>query len=352
MQNFKLENIIRKNILNLEPYSCARDEFKGTEGVFLDANENPFGNLNRYPDPYQTKIKAKLKQLNGVNENMIFVGNGSDEVIDITYRIFCYPGTDKALMFTPTYGMYKVSAQINNIEVIEIPLNKDFQIETTLLAKHLQDTNLKLIFICSPNNPTGNIINTGDIEFILKNFNGIVFVDEAYIDFTASQSLINKLDVYPNLIVSQTLSKSRALAAARIGIAYSSPEIIGYFNKVKPPYNISGPNQKAALETLNNTEEYEKRVTLLIDERKKLEIELKKISIVKKIYPSEANFLLVEFSDANAVYSELINKKIITRNRNSVISNCIRITVGTPEENSELLKALRNFATQNIFHRN
>lgn len=336
-----LQNIIRKNILKLSPYSCARDEFKGSEGIFLDANENPFGELNRYPDPYQAKIKQKLTEYNGVPDNMIFIGNGSDEVIDITFRIFCEPGKDKALTFTPTYGMYKVSAEINDIEIIEQPLNSHFQVDLDLLKPYLQDKNLKVIFLCSPNNPTGNIINAGDIEYILNNFNGIVFIDEAYIDFSTAESWIKQLGKYPNLIVSQTLSKSWAMASARIGIAYSQPEIISYFNKVKPPYNISGPNQQAAFEALCNRDEYEKRKAIIIKEKQRLLNDLQSVSKIKKIYPSDTNFILAEFDNANKVYSDLIDKKIVTRNRNSVISNCIRITVGMPEENDKLLKALK-----------
>ncbi|MDR1896721.1 MAG: histidinol-phosphate transaminase [Prevotellaceae bacterium] len=340
MKSFVLQNIIRKNILALKPYSCARDEFKGNEGVFLDANENPFGNLNRYPDPYQSKLKEKLSQLNDIAIEKIFAGNGSDEVIDLTFRIFCTPGKDKAMMFPPTYGMYKVCAEVNDVETIEIPLNEDFQINMPDLIPYLNDEYLKLIFICSPNNPTGNLIKSEDIEFILNHFLGIVFIDEAYIDFAGISSFRDKIEMYPNLIVSQTLSKSRALASARIGIAYASSEIIDYYNKVKPPYNVSGPNQKAAFEALTDGELFVNRKSAILEEKQRLQKELPKIPSVQKIYHSDTNFLLIKFNNADKIYSELIAMKIITRNRHSVINNCIRITVGTPEENTILLKAL------------
>ncbi|MDR1595196.1 MAG: histidinol-phosphate transaminase [Prevotellaceae bacterium] len=342
MKKFILQNIIRKNILALKPYSCARDEFKGSEGIFLDANENPFGVWNRYPDPHQSKVKQQLVLSQNVPDNRIFIGNGSDEVIDLAFRIFCNPGIDKALSFTPTYGMYKVSAAINDVEMIEIPLlREDFQIDLPDLIPLFDDVHLKIIFICSPNNPTGNLINPNDIEFILDNFNGIVFVDEAYIDFAGSKSLISVIDKYPNLIVSQTFSKSRALASARIGLAYANPEIIGYYNKVKAPYNVSGPNQQAAFEALMNEDEFLSRKSAILAEKQRLLKELSEIPLIKRVYHSDANFFLVEVDDADKVYLSLIDMKIVTRNRNSVIKNCIRITVGTQDENTALLEALR-----------
>ncbi|MDR1581908.1 MAG: histidinol-phosphate transaminase [Prevotellaceae bacterium] len=337
-----LRNVVRKNIFALKPYSCARDEFKGSDGIFLDANENPFGMWNRYPDPYQSKMKQKLGQLKNVPEDRIFIGNGSDEVIDLTFRIFCNPGVDKAMSFPPTYGMYKVSAAINDVEMLEIPLNKYFQIDLPALIPYLGDVHLKAIFICSPNNPTGNLMKLDDIKFILENFIGIVFVDEAYIDFSGSPSLITELEKYPNLIVSQTFSKSRALAAARIGTAYSRPEIIAYYNKVKPPYNVSGPNQEAALDSLENENEILNQQSVILKEKQRVQRELYKIPLIKEIYPSDANFFLIEVDDADKVYSKLIEMKIVTRNRHSVINNCIRITIGTFFENSALLDALNN----------
>lgn len=342
MKKFILQNLIRENILALNPYSCARDEFKGDDAIFLDANENPYGIWNRYPDPYQSKVKQKLCQFKNVPDDRIFIGNGSDEVIDLAFRIFCNPGIDRALSFPPTYGMYKVSAAINNIEMTEIPLRDDFQIDLPALIPFFDDVHLKIIFICSPNNPTGNLINPNDIEFILDNFNGIVFVDEAYIDFAGSKSLISAIDNYPNLIVSQTFSKSRALASARVGLAYSNPEIIGYYNKVKPPYNVSGPNQQAAFDALVNEEEFLSRKSAILAEKQRLQKELSVIPLIKKVYHSDANFFLVEVDDANKIYSALIDMKIVTRNRNSVIKNCIRMTVGTYDENTVLLEALRS----------
>lgn len=341
MKKFILENAVRKNILALKPYSCARDEYKGDDAIFLDANENPFGVLNRYPDPYQSEVKRKLAQQKRVPEDRIFVGNGSDEVIDLVFRIFCNPGIDKALSFTPTYGMYKVSAAINDVDMIEIPLREDFRIDLPALIPFFDDEHLKIIFICSPNNPTGNLMNPGDVKFILDSFSGIVFVDEAYIDFAGVQSLICETDRYPNLIVAQTFSKSRALASARIGLAYSSREIIGYYNKVKAPYNVSGPNQKAALDALADETEFLSRKTAILEEKQRLRNELSGISLIKKIYHSDANFFLVEVGDADRIYSTLTDMKIVTRNRHSVIKNCIRITVGTPSENTALLEALQ-----------
>lgn len=338
----KLENIVRPNILELKPYSSARDEFTGKEGIFLDANENPFGELNRYPDPYQAALKEKLTELKGVNSNNIFIGNGSDEVIDLAFRIFCSPGFDKALTFSPTYGMYNVSAAINNVELLKLPLNQDFQIDLEKVKPYLNDSSIKLIFICSPNNPTGNLMNTKDIEFILNNFNGIVILDEAYIDFAESDSLIKLINQYNNLVVSQTFSKAWGLAAARVGLAYANPEIISLYNKVKPPYNVSELNQKAALKSLENIDNYKQNLTTILNEKEQLKQALQQFDIVKKIYPSDANFLLIEVKNADAVYTTLVNQQIITRNRNKQVENCIRISVGTPEENNKLINALKN----------
>ena len=337
----KLEKLVRENILALQPYSSARDEFSGKDGTFLDANENPFGELNRYPDPYQKELKEKLSEIKEVKIENIFVGNGSDEVIDLAFRIFCNPGIDKALTFSPTYGMYDVSAAINNVELLKIPLNTDFQIDLEKVKPLLNDTRIKLIFICSPNNPTGNLMNKIDIEYILNNFNGIVIIDEAYIDFSETDSLIKLIDKYNNIIVSQTFSKAWGLAAARVGTAYTNKEIISLYNKVKPPYNVSKINQQAALNTLENTKGFKENLAIILNERKRLENELLQISLVKKIYPSDANFLLVEVEDADTLYQTLVAQKIIIRNRNKLVRNCIRISVGTPEENNELINALK-----------
>ncbi|EQB93592.1 histidinol-phosphate transaminase [Elizabethkingia anophelis] len=341
MKNFNLENLVRPNILKLKPYSSARDEYKGSTGIFLDANENPFGNLNRYPDPYQKEVKEKLSALKSIPVSQIFLGNGSDEVIDLVFRIFCTPGRDKALVFTPTYGMYEVSANINDTELLQLPLNRDFQIDKESIIPFLTDENLKLIFICSPNNPTGNSIE--NVDFILENFNGIVFVDEAYIDFSTQKSWTEKLSQYPNLVISQTFSKARGLAAVRVGIAYSSPEIIALFNKTKPPYNVSQLNQEAALIALLDAKKYQSEIKTILAEKERLEKEFLQLSLIKKIYPSDANFILVEVNDADGIYNNLVQQKIITRNRNSVIAGCIRITIGTTEENNQLIAALKAY---------
>lgn len=337
-----IKNLVRKNILNLKPYSSARDEFEGENGIFLDANENPFGELNRYPDPYQLKIKQKLSELNQISTENVFLGNGSDEVIDLAFRIFCEPKKDKVLTFSPTYGMYEVSANINDVELINLELNKDFQIDLENLKPYLNDENLKIIFICSPNNPTGNSIK--NIKYILENFNGIVFIDEAYIDFSPEESFRNQIKNYPNLIVSQTFSKAWGMASVRVGIAYASEEIIKFYNKVKPPYNISQLNQDAILNTLNDEKinQVSENIKIILEEKKSLIQNLKKLNLVKTIFPSDANFILIEVDNADSVYQELVNQNVIIRNRNSVIKNCLRITVGSPDENKKLIETLQN----------
>ena len=337
-----LKKIVRQNILELEQYSSARDEFSGKEGVFLDANENPFGRLNRYPDPYQVELKSKLEKLKGIKSSSIFIGNGSDEIIDIAFRIFCNPGKDKALTFTPTYGMYTVSAAINQVELMQVPLNNEFQIDLKQVEAFLEDENLKLIFICSPNNPTGNIINKNDIISILKKFKGIVIIDEAYIDFSESESLISLLNEYQNLIISQTFSKAWGLAAARVGVAYSSETITSLFNKVKPPYNVSKMNQLSIIEAIENKDSFDKNVNTLLKEREDLKNEIEKLAFVRKVYPSDTNFLLIEVKDANSIYNQLIDQKIIIRNRDKQIKNTVRITVGSNNENKILINALKN----------
>ncbi len=336
-----MENLVRKNIRNLAPYSSAREEYTSKEGVFLDANENPFGIYNRYPDPYQATVKQRLSEIKNIPSNQIFIGNGSDEVIDLAFRIFCEPHRDKALTFIPTYGMYEVSANINAVELIKLPLNEQFQMERNTIEPYFSDPDLKLIFICSPNNPTGNLIHPKDIEFILQHFQGIVILDEAYIDFCHQVSFLENLAQYPRLIVSQTLSKAWGAAGIRLGIAYMNASVLLYYNMVKSPYNVSAVNQKIALEVLNNLAEYEKNRSEILDAKSKLSADLQSIKTVRKIYPSDANFLLIEVHDANEVYQQLIEKQIITRNRSSVIPNCLRITVGTREENQKLVTALK-----------
>lgn len=343
---FELNNIVRKNILSLKPYSSARDEFSGTEGIFLDANENPYGTYNRYPDPYQLELKSLVAKEKGIELTNIFVGNGSDEVIDLLFRIFCQPGTDKALTFSPTYGMYEVSAAINDVRIIKVPLNQNFDLESDAISPYLNDEHLKLICICSPNNPTGNTFSKPVIEEILTNFNSIVLVDEAYIDFSKEESLICMIEKYPNLVVSQTMSKAWGLAAARVGFAYANAAVIKLMNKVKPPYNISGPNQKNALITLENREQYERNLRSILIEKALLKKALESMQIVLKVFPSEANFFLVRFENADFIYNKLVEEKIIVRNRNTVVENCIRITVGTPRENQKLIEELKKIENE------
>jgi histidinol-phosphate aminotransferase len=339
-----VNKLVRENVFKLTPYSCARDEFKGKTGIFLDANENPFGNLNRYPDPYQKELKAAISKLKGINEERIFLGNGSDEIIDLCFRVFCNPGIDKALTFTPTYGMYEVSASVNDIKIVKIPLDENFQIDIRKAEQWFSDKNLKLIFICSPNNPTGNSMNHQDVEYLISSFKGIVIIDEAYIDFSDKPSFIKMVERYPNLILMQTFSKAFGLASVRIGMAFSDPAIIQYFNKLKPPYNISTINQKEALKKLVRIKEYRNQIAKIRKERERLSANLAIMKITEKVYPSDSNFLLVKFRDANYIYNKLIDKSIITRNRSSVIDNCLRITVGTWSENNKLISALKTIS--------
>mgnify|MGYP000621776976 CR=1 FL=1 len=337
-----IKQIIRSNILTLNPYTSARDAHTGREGVFLDANENPYGTLNRYPDPYQRKLKQKLAILKGVAQENIFIGNGSDEVIDLAFRIFCNPGEDKVLTFSPTYGMYSVSAAINNIELINLPLANDFQINMDELSPYLNDSSIKLIFICSPNNPSGNTVDRKAIERLLNGFKGLVVVDEAYIDFTKDASWTQALCAYPNLIVTQTLSKAYGLAGIRLGICYASKDIIAVLNKIKPPYNINSLTQDAAIKALENKTIVDAQVETLLNQRNSLINAFKSVSFIKKIYPSEANFILIKVDDANKRYDELIKNGIVVRNRSSQLhcENCLRITVGTSTENTQLITLL------------
>lgn len=338
---FDLNKLIRPNILTLQSYASARDEYQSEEGIFLDANENPYGQYNRYPDPYQRLLKDRLADLKGINPKNIFIGNGSDEVIDLTFRIFCKPSQDQALTFAPSYGMYDVSAAIHDVALIKISLDKNFQIDISKLENHLYNTKTKLLFICSPNNPTGNIMNENAIRFILENFQGIVIIDEAYADFCDAPSWLNEIENYPNLIVCQTFSKAWGLAAVRVGVAYTNQAILSYLNKVKAPYNVSQVNQMVALEALENVALFEKQKHIILQERSRLRQALEALDIIKKIYPSAANFLLLEVTDSDTIYKKLIQQKIIVRNRNKQVKNCIRISIGTPEENNQLINALK-----------
>jgi histidinol-phosphate aminotransferase len=339
----ELEKLVRPNVRRLTPYSCARDDYKGKEGVFLDANENPYGSLNRYPDPYQCELKSAISKIKGISANKIFLGNGSDEIIDLCFRIFCTPGFDKALTFTPTYGMYQVSASANDVDLIKVPLDVEFNIRYSDFQPWSNDRNLKLIIVCSPNNPTGNNMSRNELDKLITGFHGIVLLDEAYNDFTGEPSFIENLDKYPNLIIMQTFSKAWAMASVRVGMAFASPSIIRYFNKMKPPYNISTINQKSVLKKLSSQLAVRNRINTIVAERERISAELKKIPVVLNVYKSDANFILVRTADADDIYNYLVSCGIIVRNRNSVVENCLRITVGTRSENNKILKALKSF---------
>ncbi len=346
---FNLNNILRENIKNLVPYSSARDEFKGEASVFLDANENSFGSplpnqYNRYPDPLQLAVKTRLSEIKGVPPQNIFLGNGSDEAIDILFRAFCRPGIDNVITVPPTYGMYEVSANINDVAIKKIPLTPDYQLNLEEIAAAI-DENTKLIFICSPNNPTGNSINREDIETILANFSGLVVIDEAYINYSRQKSFIQELTEYSNLVILQTLSKAWGLAGLRVGMAFASEEIIEVFNRVKPPYNINEASQTLALEALNNIDQVNTWIKETIAQREKLVSNLEKLTFVSKIYPSDANFVLVKTTNARGIYTYLVEKGIIVRDRSKIelCEGSLRITVGTPAENDKLIEALKSF---------
>jgi histidinol-phosphate aminotransferase len=338
----RIESLARKNIRALIPYSSARDDFQGNRGIFLDANENPYGTLNRYPDPHHKKLRSSIGKLKGLPPENIFLGNGSDEVIDLLMRVFCVPGTDKCLTFTPTYGMYEVAAAVNDLTIVRVPLDGKFDIDINQVDPYLSDKTIKLIFICSPNNPTGNSFSSKTITDIIKRFSGIVVIDEAYIDFSERGSFLPFITSYDNLVVMQTFSKAWGAAAARVGIAFACESITRYLYKVKPPYNISGLNQREALRRLENPGRFRKQITAIISERKRMEKVLSKIDSVIDIFPSDANFLLVKVKNADLIYKKLTAREIIVRNRSSVVDNCLRITVGTKEENNILVKALKS----------
>lgn len=337
---FNLEKITRTNIQQMKAYSSARDEFKGKANIWLDANENPFDlDWNRYPDPHQTEIKKALEKLKGVQTKQIFIGNGSDEAIDLLFRAFCEPGKDKAYIFPPTYGMYTVSAAINNIEIVANSLDENFQLPAVETLTPFQSHGL--LFICSPNNPTGNTIFTKDILSYTKNFNGIVLVDEAYIDFSDAKSMIAHINEIPNLVVLQTFSKAWGMAGLRVGMAFANENIIAILNKIKAPYNVNGYSQQQILEALCNVEKVEKQVSQIKNERQKLVQAFNQLKMVKKVFPSEANFLLVQIEQADFIFQQLIDKGIVVRNRTKQVDNALRFTVGTAAENEQLLKAIK-----------
>ena len=348
---FNLDQLTRSNIQKLTPYSSARDEFSGEAKVFLDANENSLGSpltkwYNRYPDPHQQLVKAQLSKVKGIQPEHIFLGNGSDECIDILFRCFCEPGKDNVVICPPTYGMYEVSANINDVEVRKAVLLPDFQLDLVHI-ENLIDSNTKIIWLCSPNNPTGNSLNRTDIEMILNNFNGIVVIDEAYINFAQQKSFVQELTEYPNLIVLQTLSKAWGLAGLRLGMAFSSQAIIEVMNKVKPPYNINQSTQELVLKALEEVGQVNDMIRILVDMRNALAEVFASMPTVSKVYPSDANFILVKIADARKIYEFLLTKGIVLRDRSNVqlCEDCLRITIGTEQENTILVDAMQDWYT-------
>jgi histidinol-phosphate aminotransferase len=342
-KSMNLDKLLRNNIKALKPYSTARNEFSGEAEVFLDANENPFNSpYNRYPDPMQWAVKEKISVIKNIASEKIFLGNGSDEPIDIIFRAFCEPGIDNVVSIDPTYGMYQVAADINNVEVRKVKLNEDFGFSA---QKLLDAANIytKAIFVCSPNNPTANLLDKVEIVKLLTDFEGLVIVDEAYIDFSPESSLLPELDQYENLIILQTFSKAWGMAGIRLGMAFAQPEIIRIFNKIKYPYNINILTQQKALELLDKIQEKEEWVKTIVEERDKMVRKLFKLSFVQVVYPSDANFLLVKMHDARGIYEHLTDQKIIVRDRSKIAlcDDCLRITIGSPEENKKLRKALK-----------
>jgi histidinol-phosphate aminotransferase len=351
--SFDLQSLLRENIKRLIPYSSARDEFKGEAKVFLDANENSFGSpltkwYNRYPDPLQQKVKEKISGIKNIPSENIFLGNGSDECIDILIRAVCEPGKDNLLICPPTYGMYEVSANINDVQVKKVSLTPVFQLDLPSIEEAIDD-HTKLIFLCSPNNPTGNSLIKEDVEMILNNYFGLVVIDEAYINFSRQRSFLQELNEYPNLVVMQTLSRAWGLAALRIGMSFASTGIIQIMNKIKPPYNINQASQELALEALEEVGQVNDMIKAIVEERDVLSTALAKIPFVQKIYPTDANFLLVKMVNAKDVYEYLLNQQIVVRDRSKVVlcDDCLRITVGTPSENTILIKALSDRSTIN-----
>ena len=347
--SFDIKKLVRSHIADLQSYSSARDEFDPVERefVYLDANENPFNNgVNRYPDPQQRKLKEVIATLKGVSTNQVLLGNGSDEVLDLIFRAFCIPHQDKIIVMPPTYGMYKVLANINSVYLDEVPLSDDFQLVTKNIFNQFS-TQTKAIFLSSPNNPSGNSFRREDILTLLRSFTGLVVIDEAYIDFSTQKSLVSDLSSFPNLIITQTLSKAYGLAGIRLGICIASEDIINILNKIKPPYNINSLTQEHAISALKDWDTTQRQITQLITERKGLFAQLEKISFVDKVYPSDANFLLVRVDDANKRYAQLIDNDIVVRNRSKQVQceNCLRISVGAPQENQILIETLNRLSS-------
>jgi histidinol-phosphate aminotransferase len=347
--SFELENLVRPNIRRLRPYSSARSEFTGAADVFLDANENAFGSpagagINRYPDPLQTDLKRRVAEMNRVAASQIFVGNGSDEAIDLLFRIFCEPGRDECVICPPTYGMYRISAEINDVVVNEVPLNGEFQLNVPAIVEAISPVT-KLIFVCSPNNPTGNLMKHDDVVHITEKFDGIVVVDEAYIDFANAPSMIGEINRLPNIIVLRTFSKAWGMAGVRVGLAFGNELIIELMNRVKPPYNISSLAQQTVLGALDDKTKVASWIANMRVERDRLRDALARLPFVETIYPSDANFILVKTADAGSLYRYLIEEKIVVRDRSDVTSceGCLRITIGTDLENDSLLDALEKY---------
>lgn len=351
MSNFSIDKIFLEHIVKLKPYSSARDEYKGSEGIFLDANENPFGSatddekFNRYPDPLQLELKSKIAMLKGVEGNQIFLGNGSDEPIDLLIRSTCFSGKDAIVQIAPSYGMYQVCADIHHVKMVSVPLNDDFLLDADKLIKAQQESQAKIVFICSPNNPSGNALDRDEIIKVIENVDALVVVDEAYIDFCPDKTLLKDINQYKNLVVLQTFSKAWGLAALRLGMAFSNPEIISLLNKIKYPYNLNILTQRTVLKALDNAPRvlrYAKQINTLKND---LIISLSAINQVQKIHHSDANFILVKFESARELFDYLINHKIITRDRTKVLmcEDCIRITIGTIEENEALLNEIKSF---------
>jgi histidinol-phosphate aminotransferase len=346
MNDSAIIRLLRPMVREMAAYRSARDDFEDFEAqkTFLDANENPFeSEVNRYPDPLQRKLKTALSEIKGVKPDQILLGNGSDEVLDLIFRAFCEPGQDEVILLPPTYGMYGVLAQLNNIRAHAVPLNTDFELDLEAITAKV-DKKTKVIFVCSPNNPTGNTIPLSQIEALLKRFKGLVVVDEAYVDFAEQTSALSLLDAYPKLMICQTFSKAYGLAGIRLGIGFADPLIISYLNKIKPPYNINILTQKAAMASLKQKKAVEQQVKELIAERQNMEKALLNFNFVRKIFPSNANFLLIQVDDANKRYSQLIENDIVVRNRSSLIGceNCLRVTIGTPQENIKFMNVCKS----------
>lgn len=352
--SFDLNSLLRPHIASLQPYTSARDEYTGKEGVFLDANENPYGSVtdqkfNRYPDPYQIDLKVEIAKIKSVKSSQIFLGNGSDEAIDLMFRAFCNPGKDNVILLPPTYGMYEVGAAINDVETRIVPLTEDFQLQPDKILEAV-DQHTKIIFVCSPNNPSGNKLKRDDIFKLIKEFHGMVVVDEAYIDFSDEPSFTAHIDEFPNLLVIHTFSKAWGLASLRLGMAFGQKSLIKILNRIKPPYNISGLTQETVLTAIQKVDKVNGMIAHILQERSYLKAELEKLDFVEKIYPSDANFLLIKIPHANHVYDDLIEQKIIVRNRSKVIlcNDCLRISVGTRVENELFLQVFKKIFAESV----